>query len=72
MPVSFPSTYRVARFEELDGDLTIVSVPWKHPEAGQIVIKTLACGVCHSYVSSSVFYTQTSPSHALNSNSDRE
>ncbi|KAL8284136.1 hypothetical protein RQP46_004885 [Phenoliferia psychrophenolica] len=45
---SHPNTYRAAKIHEIGGDFKIVDVPWKEPQAAQIVVKVLACGVCHS------------------------
>ncbi|KAM0756141.1 GroES-like protein [Meredithblackwellia eburnea MCA 4105] len=48
MTSDHPATYKAAQIKEKDAKFEIVDIPWKEPEQGQIVIKTLACGVCHS------------------------
>ncbi|KAM0751832.1 GroES-like protein [Meredithblackwellia eburnea MCA 4105] len=45
---SHPSTYRVAQIQEHGGPFKVVDVDWKEPSDGQVVVKILACGVCHS------------------------
>lgn len=45
---SHPKTYRAAHIEEVGGKFKLVDVAWKDPAEGHIVVKTLACGVCHS------------------------
>ncbi|OSD08068.1 GroES-like protein [Trametes coccinea BRFM310] len=44
--VKFPSTYTAYAFLEPGGKLQKVTIPWRFPKAGEIVIKVLACGVC--------------------------
>lgn len=44
--MSHPSEYKAFAFHEAHKPLQPVTVPWKDPQAGQIVIKVLACGVC--------------------------
>ena len=34
--------------EKAGGDLVLKDVPVNKPEKGHILVKTLACGVCHS------------------------
>jgi len=46
--MSHPNSFTAYRFEELNGNLKKVTVPWKDPEQGQVVVKVLACGVCAS------------------------
>jgi D-arabinose 1-dehydrogenase-like Zn-dependent alcohol dehydrogenase len=43
-----PKTYRAVRVESKGAPLKIVDVELKQPERGEVLIKTLACGVCHS------------------------
>ncbi|KAK4705584.1 molecular chaperone GrpE, partial [Phenoliferia sp. Uapishka_3] len=45
---SHPTSYKAAQVSEKGGAFKIVDIAWKEPEAGQVVVKTLACGVCHS------------------------
>lgn len=51
---SHPKTYTAYAFTKAGGQLERITVDWKDPEAGSIVIKVLACGVCAGYVPSSV------------------
>ena len=46
--MSLPKTYKAAIFKKADDQLTIEDVELKKPEEGEILIKVLACGVCHS------------------------
>lgn len=46
--MSLPKTFRAVRIEKKDGPLKIVDVELKQPAEGEILIKSLACGVCHS------------------------
>ena len=48
MAPSLPKSYKVAIFEEKDKPLTIKEVDLKEPAAGELLVKTEACGVCHS------------------------
>ena len=41
-----PKSYRSAIIEEKGGAFKLVDVAWKDPAVGQVVVKTLACGVC--------------------------
>ena len=45
---SLPKTFRAVRIESKDAPLKIVDVELKQPKAGEVLIKSLACGVCHS------------------------
>lgn len=49
-PMSFkhPATYKAAQISVKGGPFEIVDVLWKEPAAAHVVVKTLACGVCHS------------------------
>ena len=42
----YPSHYTAYAFFEPGGKLQKVTVPWRFPDAGEIVVKVLACGVC--------------------------
>ncbi|KAI0079176.1 GroES-like protein [Panus rudis PR-1116 ss-1] len=44
--MSHPDSYKAYAFTEKDGDLKPITVPWKDPEPGEVVVKVLACGVC--------------------------
>lgn len=49
MSPSLPKTYKAASFESKGAEkLTLKDVDLKQPEKGQILVKVLACGVCHS------------------------
>lgn len=45
---SLPKTYKAAVFESKDSKLTIKDIELKQPERGQVLVKVLATGVCHS------------------------
>jgi len=47
-PASLPKTYKAAVYEKVNSPLVIKDVDLKMPEAGQILVKVLASGVCHS------------------------
>lgn len=46
--VDLPKTYRAAQVVEVNKPLKIVDVELKQPKEGEILIKLLASGVCHS------------------------
>lgn len=48
MSPSLPKTYKAASFEKKDDQLTLKDVELKQPERGQVLVKVLAVGVCHS------------------------
>jgi len=45
---SLPKTYKAAVFESRGAPLTIREVELKLPEPGQVLVKVIAVGVCHS------------------------
>jgi hypothetical protein len=45
---NYPKTCKAAVISEIGAKLTIKEVPVNDPTEGQILIKVLACGVCHS------------------------
>lgn len=45
---SLPKTYKAAVFESANAPLTLKDVTLQHPSQGQVLVKVLACGVCHS------------------------
>lgn len=45
---SLPKTYQAAVVDEKDGNLALKDLDLKPPGDGQILIKVLACGICHS------------------------
>lgn len=48
MSPSLPDSYKAVVFEAKDGAPTIKNVELKQPGKGQILVKVLACGICHS------------------------
>lgn len=46
--MSLPKTYKAAVFEKAGQPLVFRDIDLKQPEAGQILVKVEACGVCHS------------------------
>ena len=48
MSSQIPSKCKAMVAEKKGEDLVLKDVPVQKPEQGQILIKTLACGVCHS------------------------
>ncbi|KAI4109306.1 MAG: hypothetical protein LQ339_001806 [Xanthoria mediterranea] len=48
MAPTLPKTYKAALFKKANDKLTIEDVELKQPEQGQVLIKVLASGVCHS------------------------
>ena len=57
MSPNLPKTFKAARFVKKDAPLTIEDVELKQPGEGEVLIKVLATGVCHSdaYVSPGMF-----------------
>jgi D-arabinose 1-dehydrogenase-like Zn-dependent alcohol dehydrogenase len=45
---SLPKTYKAAIFEKQDALITIKDVPLKYPATGEVLVKVIACVVCHS------------------------
>lgn len=45
---SLPKSYKAAVFEKANAPLTLKDVPLKEPGAGEVLVKVLAVGVCHS------------------------
>jgi len=43
-----PKSYVAYGFTKQGGNLERLEIPWKDPAAGEVVLKVLACGVCHS------------------------
>ena len=48
MTPQIPKTCKAAIFKEKGGPLVIEEVDTPQPQEGEILIKVLACGVCHS------------------------
>lgn len=46
--MSLPKTYKAAVIEKVDTPLVFQDRPLEAPKEGQILVKVLACGVCHS------------------------
>ena len=51
---ALPKTYKAAVFEKKDAPFVLKDVELKQPSAGEVLVKTIACGVCHSDVASKV------------------
>ncbi|RGP70119.1 alcohol dehydrogenase [Fusarium sporotrichioides] len=45
---SLPKTYKAATFLSQDKDLVLQDVELKQPDAGHVLVKVIACGICHS------------------------
>lgn len=50
MAPSLPKDYKVALFESKGAPLTFKQVKLELPKTGEVLVKVLACGVCHSDV----------------------
>lgn len=48
MAPNLPKTYKAAVFKAANAPLTLEDIELKMPAEGQILIKVLATGVCHS------------------------
>lgn len=48
MSPTLPNSYKAAVFEGKDGKPVLKDVDLKLPDKGRILVKVLACGVCHS------------------------
>ena len=48
MAPSIPKTHKAAMFKEKMGPLVVEEVETKRPVEGEVLIKVLATGVCHS------------------------
>ncbi|KAL9611103.1 MAG: hypothetical protein Q9167_004236 [Letrouitia subvulpina] len=48
MAVNLPQTYKAAVFKKVNDKLTFEDVQLKEPEQGEVLIKVLATGVCHT------------------------
>ncbi len=48
MAPNLPKTYKAAVFKEASAPLTLEDVELKQPIEGEILIKVLATGICHS------------------------
>lgn len=46
----FPLNYHIAQFEEANGPLNYREFPLEYPKHGELLVKVLACGVCHTDV----------------------
>jgi D-arabinose 1-dehydrogenase-like Zn-dependent alcohol dehydrogenase len=47
-PTAIPETHRAVVLDAPGAPWTIKSVPTPRPQAGEILVKLLACGICHS------------------------
>ncbi|KAI9770395.1 MAG: hypothetical protein M1840_003281 [Geoglossum simile] len=50
MDPTLPKTYKAAVFESKDAPLVLRDLPLEPPKAGEVLVKALATGVCHSDV----------------------
>jgi len=50
MAPQIPKTHKAAMFKEKGGPLVLEEIETKMPEEGEVLVKVLACGVCHSEV----------------------
>lgn len=48
MAPNLPQTFKAATFTQANAPLSFVDQELKMPQDGQVLVKTLACGVCHS------------------------
>jgi D-arabinose 1-dehydrogenase-like Zn-dependent alcohol dehydrogenase len=48
MTQEIPTHHRAVVLEKVGAPWTIKSIPTPQPQAGEILIKVLACGICHS------------------------
>jgi hypothetical protein len=48
MTSSLPKTYKALFFDNKGAELTIRDVELKQPGPGYVLVKVVACGVCHS------------------------
>lgn len=48
MSPSLPKTFKAALFKKANDPLTIEDLELKEPTEGQILIKVLATGICHT------------------------
>ncbi|KAA8574725.1 hypothetical protein EYC84_003975 [Monilinia fructicola] len=46
--MSLPKTYKAAVFEKADTPFVIKDIELREPKANEILVKVIACGVCHS------------------------
>ncbi|KAJ8065925.1 hypothetical protein OCU04_005022 [Sclerotinia nivalis] len=46
--MTLPKTYKAAVFEKADAPLVIKDIELRQPKANEILVKVIACGVCHS------------------------
>ncbi len=50
MAPQIPRTHKAAMFKEKGGPIVIEEIETKQPAEGEVLVKVLACGVCHSEV----------------------
>jgi len=48
MAPNLPKTYKALVAEKAGADLVLKDIEVKQPEQGQVLVKVVACGVCHS------------------------
>jgi len=50
MAPQIPKTHKAAMFKEKGGPIVIEEIETKQPGEGEVLVKVLACGVCHAEV----------------------
>ena len=50
MAPQIPKTHKAAIFKEKGGPLVVEEIETKLPQEGEVLVKVLACGICHSEV----------------------
>ncbi|KAL6721979.1 hypothetical protein ACLMJK_001084 [Lecanora helva] len=50
MASQIPKKHRAAMFKETGGPLVVEEIETKTPQEGEVLVKVLACGVCHSEI----------------------
>lgn len=48
MAPSIPKNHKAAMFKDKGGPIVVEEIETKEPQEGEILVKVLACGVCHS------------------------
>ena len=50
MAPQIPKTHKAAMFKEKGGPLHVEEIETRSPGEGEVLVKVLACGICHSEV----------------------
>lgn len=48
MAPQIPKTHKAAMFKAKGGPIVLEEIETKQPQEGEVLVKVLACGVCHS------------------------